>query len=182
MKSDWFYLCEIGGTRMKYAVIYQSKSGNTREVAEEIYKSLSTDEKVIQDIDREEEIPQADIYLVGFGIRNQMCSMDVINCFDQITSGRFAVFATCGYVATEQYKANLEKRLDVWMPEDADYLGMFLCQGRVSKEGQKNMLDQMPEEKERMKQLFEYGESHPDREDLEKAAQFAREIQQQVES
>lgn len=167
---------------MKYAVIYQSKSGNTREIAEEIFNSLSTDEKEIQDIDCEEEIPQADIYLIGFGIRNQMCSMDIINCFDQITGGRFAIFATCGYVATEQYKASLEKRLDVWMPEDADYLGMFLCQGNVSNEGQKNMLDQMPEEAERMEQLFAYGKTHPDSADLEKAAQFARKIQQQVES
>ena len=38
---------------MKYAVIYQSKSGNTRLIAEKIYGALNTEDKTIVDIDTE---------------------------------------------------------------------------------------------------------------------------------
>ena len=39
---------------MKYAVIYQSKSGNTRLIAEKIYGALNTEDKTIVDIDTED--------------------------------------------------------------------------------------------------------------------------------
>ena len=35
------------------------------------------------------------------------------------------------YMPTDQYKNNLEKQIEVWLPDDAQYLGMFLCQGNV---------------------------------------------------
>ena len=47
---------------MKYAVIYQSKSGNTRLIAEKIYGALNTEDKTIVDIDTEQDIPAADVY------------------------------------------------------------------------------------------------------------------------
>ena len=96
---------------MKYAVIYQSKSGNTRLIAEKIYGALNTEDKTIVDIDTEQDIPAADVYLIGFGIHGYSCSMDISDVFEQITGGKYAVFVTCGYVPTEQYKEKLEKNL-----------------------------------------------------------------------
>lgn len=168
-------------TKMKYAVIYQSKSGNTRKIAEEIYEALSTNEKEIYDIDSDKNMPEADIYFIGFGIHNNSCSMDIINCFDEISGSRFAIFATCGYVPTQQYKGKLERQLDVWMPEDADYLGMFLCQGNVERDRRTIMIGQMPSQEDKLRQMFEVGSSHPDEDDLSKAGEFAKGIQVKAE-
>ena len=46
--------------------------------------------------------------------------MDISDVFEQITGGKYAVFVTCGYVPTEQYKEKLEKNLEVWYPDEED--------------------------------------------------------------
>ena len=165
---------------MKYAVIYQSKSGNTRLIAEQIYGALNTEDKTIVDIDTEQDIPAADTYLIGFGIHGYSCSMDIADVFEQITGGKYAVFVTCGYVPTEQYKENLEKALEVWYPDEGEYLGMFLCQGRVEPYRRKIMISQMPSKEKEMQQMFRLGDSHPDEEDLENAIDFAIKIQAEI--
>ena len=166
---------------MKYAVIYQSRSGNTRLIAERIYQTLDTSEKELIDLDITSEVPKADVYFVGFGVHDYFCSIHVLNALDQITSGRIGLFATCGYLPAEQYKANLEKRLDVWMPEGVDYLGMFLCQGKVEADQKKKMIEQLPDREKELKHMFKIGKTHPDQEDLEEAEEFAMAMLEKIE-
>ena len=64
------------------------------------------------------------------------------------------MFVTCGYVPTEQYKEKLEKALEVWYPDEGEYLGMFLCQGRVESDRRKIMISQMPSKEKEMQQMF----------------------------
>lgn len=106
--------------------------------------------------------------------------MDITDVFEQITGGKYAVFVTCGYVPTEQYKENLEKALEVWYPDEGEYLGMFLCQGRVESDRRKIMISQMPSKEKEMQQMFRLGDSHLDEEDLENAIDFAIKIQAEI--
>ena len=166
---------------MKYAVIYQSKSGNTQYLAEQIYRALDTDTKEIIDIDKTSIIPEADVYLIGFGVHNGFCSIDILDVFEQITDGKIAVFATSGYMPTDQYKNNLEKQIEVWLPDDAQYLGMFLCQGNVESDRRKIMISHMPNREKELQQMFKIGSTHPDQEDLDVAIVFAEKIQADAE-
>ena len=166
---------------MRYAVIYQSKSGNTRLLAEQIYETLNTEEKEIIDIDITTDIPDADVYFVGFGIHNRFCSMDVLDILEQISGGHIVLFATCGYLPTEQYKVNLETHMEAWLPENADYLGMFLCQGTVETDRRKIMIGQMPSKEKELEHMFELGSVHPDQEDISSVTDFTIDIQTQVE-
>lgn len=165
----------------KYAVIYQSKSGNTKILAEQIFNALDTEEKELIDIDVEPTVPKAEVYFVGFGVHSGFCSREVLEVFEQITNGKFALFATCGYMPTEQYKVRLEKHLDVWLPEESEYLGMYLCQGNIESDRQKIMLSQMPNKERELKQMFSLGSTHPDQEDIELAVDFAVRIQVEAE-
>ena len=166
---------------MRYAVIYQSKSGNTQRVAEQIFKSLSSEQKLLCNLDTMTKIPESDVYFIGFGIHNGSCSLDMINCMEQITGGRLVLFVTCGGAATQQYKERLETRLEIWLPERAEYLGMFLCQGNVDSAQRDLMLRNMPEKEEALTQLFEMGSAHPDKADLENAAWFTQQIEKAAE-
>lgn len=166
---------------MKYAVIYQSKSGNTREIAEQIYSALWAEEKDIIDIDEEEILPQADVYFIGFGIHDGNCSMDIIDYLESLPSAKYAIFATCGYIPTEDYKKRLRGNLDVWLPDNGEYLGMFICQGKVERDRQNIMIGKMPTREVQLKKMFEEGSSHPNEEDLDAAANFAERIQEIVE-
>ena len=167
---------------MKYAVIYQSKSGNTKLLAEEIFSSIDSDEKVICDIDECDEVPVADVYFVGFGIHNYSCGIDIANCMENIGISKLALFATCGYVPTEQYKEKLEDNLEVWLPEDAKYLGMYLCQGKVEFDRREIMISKMPQAESAMCEMFNQGSSHPDNDDLDAVSSFAKSIQRIAEN
>lgn len=166
---------------MRYVVMYESKTGNTRMLAEEIYGALAAQDKELIDLDVTAEVPEADIYFIGFGVHNGSCSRSMLDYFDQITGGRFALFATCGCLPTEQYKSKLEKNLDVWLPENADYLGMLLCQGNVEPDRREIMIGKMPSREKELRQMFEDGSSHPDQGDRDAAADFAARIQGKVE-
>lgn len=173
-EGDWRF--------MRYAVLYQSKSGNTKLLAEEIFNSIDSDEKVICDIDECDEIPAVDVYFVGFGIHNYSCSIDIANCMENIGVSKLALFATCGYMPTEQYKEKLEDNLEVWLPETAEYLGMYLCQGKVEFDRREIMISKMPQAENKMREMFNQGCTHPDDEDLEAVSNFAKRVQRIVEN
>lgn len=166
---------------MTYAIIYQSETGNTEEVAHEIFNSLSGKDKRIINLERETRLPKADVYFVGFGIYNGTCSMKVIDFLDEIEEGKIALFATCGFTPGDQYKNTIEHNLEVWLPDDAEYLGMYLCQGMVMDEQRAAMKEKIPEAAEQMDRMFKQGTSHPDEEDLREAARFAQRIQKSLE-
>ncbi|MGN1403343.1 MAG: flavodoxin family protein, partial [Ruminococcus sp.] len=67
--------------------------------------------------------------------------------------------------------------LMVWLPDNAAYLGMFLCQGSVSPEQGQKFRQMMPEAADQLENMLREGSSHPDAGDLEKAAQFALQMQ-----
>ena len=72
-------------------------------------------------------------------------------------------------------------RLGNTHPDEGEYLGMFLCQGRVEPDRRKIMISQMPSKEKEMQQMFRLGDSHPDEEDLENAIDFAIKIQAEIE-
>lgn len=166
---------------MNYAVVYQSKTGNTKKVAEEIYWSLNSDEKCLINLSERKEIPVSDVYLVCFGVHNRNCGMDVIDSLEQIENGKIALFATCGFTPAERYKVKLENSMMVWMPDNAEYLGMFLCQGEVDSGQRDKFVNEMPERADQLYEMFENGIGHPDREDLNNAVRFVRELEKKVE-
>lgn len=167
---------------MRYAVIYQSASGNTRDLAERIFQTIDSEDKVICDLDHMETLPEADMYFLGFGIRYNSCSLKILDLFEELTNVKYAIFATCGFLPNERYKEKLMNNLDVWLPEPADFIDMFLCQGKVAPEQQDKLIAQIPVEEEKIQRMFQIGRTHPDEEDLKKAEEFTRKIQQEIEN
>jgi flavodoxin len=159
---------------MKYAVLYESETGNTKKVAERIYAAIDSGQKEIIYLKENTQIPQADLYFVGFPIHQKNCSMKVVDAMEQIESGKLALFATCGLKPTEKYKQKLEAALSIWLPDDAEYLGMFLCQGRTTEREKEYFCDSNPEYREKVREMLEEGDRHPDADDLAEAARYAK--------
>lgn len=157
---------------MKYAVIYQSKSGNTEMIACRIYDMLDTDKKVIINIDNGSQIPDADVYYVGFGVHNNSCSMDVEKVLRSIRKGKVALFATCGFMPEDTYKELIEKEVKEKLTEQTHYLGMFLCQGKVENDRKNIMVYKMPHSEKKLKEIFRVASVHPDENDLEAVSRF----------
>jgi len=161
---------------MKYAVVYQSMTGNTRRIAEIIYNELDTPDKVLIDIDKDNDIPIAETYFVGFGVRNENCSMGLIDAFDQMQGENIALFATCGLLPADQYRVHIENQVGIWLPDDMCYFGMFMCQGNTSYEGQEKLFAKYQGREAQIQQMLEEGEYHPNNDDEESVRDFVRSI------
>jgi flavodoxin len=166
------------GYVMKYAVLYVSETGNTKKVANEVYAAIDFSNKEIVDLKTEAQIPQADIYFVGFPIHQKNCGMKIVDALEQIETGKVALFATCGLKPTEKYKQKLEDSLSIWLSDDAEYLGLYLCQGKTTEAQKKAFYDSNPEYRDKLREMLEEGNTHPDEEDLESAAYYVKRVLQ----
>lgn len=161
---------------MKFLVLYSSRTGNTEKVARAIAGALSAD---IAPVSRAPAVltPYAAVFL-GFWAFRRGADPEASALLKTLHRPA-ALFATAGVYpdsdAAKRYLANAAALL----PEDAAYLGGFLCQGRVHSfhTGRRSAHTEKvhpmtPERKIRL----EEAEHHPDETDLKKAAAFAKAI------
>ena len=87
------------------------------------------------------------------------------------------MFSSCGYVPTEEYKAVIERKVEVWLSEEAEYMGMYICQGRVQEDQKEIMRMNMPDKVDILDRMFGMGDMHPNIQDCHEAAAFAKSIQ-----
>lgn len=161
---------------MKYAVIYQSMTGNTQKLAEHLYQALPGTDKNIFALDELAGLPEAEVYLVGFGVKNTSCSLDIINLLEKVERGNLLLFATCGCPPTEQYRQEILRKLEVWLPENVDFLGLILCQGCVSDLQQELWIEKMPQLEDQLEEMFIQGDSHPDDADFRQAEKIMQRL------
>lgn len=160
---------------MRIAVVYESQSGNTKALAEEIYNSLEGEDKIICDIEKN-PVPVADFYFIGFGIHNHNCSMRIANAMEEITSGGYALFMTSGLTPLDKYKNKIYKNLEVWLPENAEYVGMFMCQGKVTPAEGEELVSKNPESESIIIEMLQKGLTHPDEKDLADVKVFVQDV------
>ena len=75
---------------MKFAVIYDSETGNTKKIALEIYDTIGYRDKEIVNLSEDDEIPNADVYFVGFPVHQRNCGL--VSFFSQENKNVLKVF------------------------------------------------------------------------------------------
>lgn len=180
---------------MSTVVIYTSQSGNTAKVADAIYDAIPDKDKEITTIENWNGKTDADTWFVGFWINRGTCGLDVCDLLDRLSGKRIALFATCGMHDENGYFDSIRSSCSVWVPDDAQYLGFYLCQGKMpmavrrryeekkeelkerenSPDGKMSVEEAARREKEleRLIANFDNALLHPDDEDLKNAADFA---------
>lgn len=131
-----------------FEVIYCSRGGNTRKVAEAIAGELGVGAK---DIKTAGEVSREAFILLGSGNYGRRPAKEVLefierNCHQ---GGRVAVFGTSAWGRGKEV-ASIEKLL---VNKGVTVAGRFHCLGKF---------------------LFFFGRGHPNEEDLKKAREFAR--------
>jgi len=161
---------------MDYLVLYQSLSGNTKRLAAEIFSALPGNSKDLIDISECKTIPEANIYFVGFGVYYGTCHLEVNHLLSGLSGKAIALFATCGMGNSTKYGASIEKTVSAWIEGDTQYLGAFICQGKMpiafrNKLESKN-LDDSQKHIDAMLGAFDSALTHPDKLDMEHAKVF----------
>lgn len=164
---------------MKYEIIYTSKTGSTEKVAYALAKMLPPSQCRIVNIDQEESSDSADVYLIGFGVQKGACPYRLLALLEKLEGKKMLFFATGGLAAFKGYQKKLEASITSFLPDNYVYLGLFLCQGKISQEGYAYLESCLNHPSDaaaaqNLKQLYTYSQSHPDEQDLQNACAFLK--------
>ena len=167
---------------MKYAVIYDSPTGNTKILAEEIRSYMdgqngSTEEclyfgEPVPDDVNGEKLSVAEVIFAGFWTDKGDSGAKLAEFLESLHGSRVFLFGTAGFGGSEEYFNRILEKVSTHLAADNTVAGRYMSQGKMPVSVRKryeSMLEQNPED-ERMKAMvenFDRALSHPDASDLE---------------
>ena len=168
---------------MKYAVVYDSPTGNTKMLAEEIKRYIdgqngSTGEclyfgEPVPDDVNGEKLAEAEMIFAGFWTDKGDTGEKLAGFLGSLHGSRVFLFGTAGFGGSESYFSQILERVVSHLPSDNTVAGRYMCQGKMPMTVRKRyeeMLEQDPKDG-RMKSMienFDQALPHPDSADLEK--------------
>ena len=173
---------------MRYAMLVNSRSGNTKMLADAIEIALKTDGAecvcamdIADDVcsaaltDETERVLAADAVLVGFWCDKGTCSTSVAELLKRLAGKRVFLFGTCGFGGSEEYFQQIIDRVAAALPESAKLVGSFMCQGKMGpgvRARYEAVLAENPDDPraQAMIRNFDAAIAHPDTSDLTAAA------------
>ncbi|MGO5051261.1 flavodoxin family protein BilS [Lachnospiraceae bacterium LCP25S3_G4] len=171
---------------MKYAVVFLSKTGNTEKLAKAIYEAIPDDSKDIQRLSNQTDREIAETIFVGFWTDRGTCSMEVVDYLSEIHDKNIILFGTCGMGADKEYYQHIEKQVSVWVSDDNNYLGTFMCQGKMPiniRKKYEGILEQGGRDDLALRMLRNFDEAllHPNQADYEDADRFVNRMLNKIE-
>lgn len=166
---------------LKYKVVYTSCTGNTGKLAAAIYQSLPEHEKDIEELTCDTGYEEAETYLVGFWTDKGDCPAQTREFLQKLSGKNVLLFGTCGFGQDKAYYQKIEDQVKSHLPSDCDYLGCYLCQGKMPmmvREKYEKLLADSSKKKmaEQMIRNFDQALLHPNEEDYKHAAEFVRKM------
>ncbi len=160
---------------MKYQVVFTSETGNTENVAKVIYQSIPDRSKEIQRLNQGTKVEDADIYYIGFWTNRGTCGIDIIDFISELHGKNIAIFGTCGMGGDKAYYRMIENQIKAFIPDDNNYIGAFICQGKMPIDVRKKyevMAERGDERAIKMIKVFDEALLHPNQNDYKDAEDF----------
>ena len=155
---------------MKYAIVYSSKTGNTKMLADKI-ASLMPQEECIYQGEPTSEALNAELIFIGFWTNQGQCDSETKEFFDTLTNQKVFVFGTAGFGSQQAYLDNVLKKSESLLPKSVEIIGDFICQGKMPlpvRQRYEKMLEN-PQQRAKAQMLidnFDMASSHPNCDDL----------------
>ena len=169
---------------MRYAMLYNSASGNTRLVAQALEEALAEAgaEVTCAEISRggaaaalaQAGAAQADAVLVGFWCDKGSCTQDVADALAQLGGKRVFLFGTAGFGGAPEYFDKILSAARQNLPDGATVCGSYMCQGKMpaAVRARYEAMENSPR-RQAMLDNFDAALSHPDAADLEHLREMA---------
>lgn len=163
---------------MKTLVLWSSRTGNTKAVAEAIYSALP-EGREISEVGRVKDFSSYDVVFVGFWAYRRGADMLARKALSLLEGKKVAIYGTGGVYADSQTAKDYLENAAALLPESATLLGTFFSQGRVASfhEGKRSEKKEKvhPMTPERLERLME-AEKHPNEEDFARAKVWTKEV------
>ena len=151
---------------MKYAVVFSSKTGNTKRLAEAIRAALGEAECIYFGPPDPKALEAPRLY-VGFWTDKGTCDADSAAFLSHTAGHRVFLFGTAGFGGSDAYFSKILASVRAQLPDGAEEAGCWMCQGRMP-QAVRQRYEAMEESPRRQAMLenFDRALSHPDTEDL----------------
>ena len=115
---------------MKYAIVYSTRTGNTKMLAETIRDTLPAGDCVYFGAPNEKAL-QADRIYVGFWTDKGSCDEDTARFLSTVTQQEVYLFGTAGFGSQQAYFDQVAARAAEHLPQGVKLAGSFMCQGKM---------------------------------------------------
>ncbi|HJC50311.1 MAG TPA: flavodoxin family protein [Candidatus Anaerostipes avistercoris] len=163
---------------MKYSIVYSSRTGNTKLLAEQI-KTILPEESLISSGQPSDEAAEADLIFLGFWTDKGCCD-ETLSAFLRTLNGRkIFLFGTAGFGQSETYFQKILSRVRELIPASCQVIGSFMCQGKMPVSVRKRyegLMEQDPEKARALIANFDQALTHPDQNDLQRLTEKIREL------
>ena len=151
---------------MKYAVVFSSKTGNTKRLAEAIRAALGEAECIYFGPPDPKALEAPRLY-VGFWTDKGTCDADSAAFLSHTAGHRVFLFGTAGFGGSDAYFSKILASVRAQLPDGTEEAGCWMCQGRMP-QAVRQRYEAMEESPRRQAMLenFDRALSHPDTEDL----------------
>ena len=160
---------------MTYAIVYDSRTGNTEQLAHAVAEALPEEGRLafgrVGEVDAS-AAARADRLYAGFWTNRGDCADEMAEVLAGFGGGEVFLFGTAGFGADATYFAGVMSRVAVHLPASAQIVGSFMCQGRMPASVRARYAQTAaakPEQAARMQQLidnFDEAANHPNDDDL----------------
>lgn len=131
IENKKYVFAEDWGGKVKGLIIYSSKTGNTKRMAEKIYEVLKDEHQMtIKDIRDAPEVEQFDFILLGAWIDRGTLETKTLKFLKTIENKKLGLFATLGAMPDSEHGRKVIKNLENLLI-DRDSLGQYICPGLV---------------------------------------------------
>lgn len=165
---------------MKYAIVYSSKTGNTKALAEHLRTALP-EEDCLYFGPPDEVARKAPLLFVGFWTDKGVCDEEAAAFLQQTKCAQIALFGTAGFGEKPQYFDLILQRTAALLPVGCRVLSGFMCQGRMLQSVRDRAaaaLAATPDDAraQRMIVNFDHARTHPDEMDFVRLVAWAQKM------
>ena len=164
---------------MKTAIIYDSRSGNTKEIAMAIKEEINPDELVYCGAPKEDI--DADMFIVGSWTDKGTCSAKIADFLSSLKNKHIAYFGTAGYGGSSDYYKAIYSRVEKHIDSSNTMYGYFFCQGKMPmavRDRYVKMITENPEDSDLKVSIANFDEAllHPNDKDLTNAKNWTKDL------
>ncbi len=164
---------------MKY-VVYTSRTGNTRLIAETIKDELGSDSTLVE-FSMDMQVDKAAMLFIGYWCDKGTCSIELTQWISTLHGRKIALFGTAGFGGGMEYFNRIARTVEALLPDDNEVYGSWLCQGRMPQSVRDRyvaLLEKNPGDGKSRQALenFDKASTHPDQGDLNDARLFVGEM------
>ena len=157
---------------MTYSIVYSSKTGNTKMLADALHQALPADDCLYFGAPDAQALAAERIY-IGFWTDKGSCDAETAAFLAQLTQQEIFLFGTCGFGGGVAYFEQILPRGRELLPESLQLVGSYVCPGKMPqsvRDRYVRIAEEEPAKRSHMQKMifnFDCALSHPDANDLQ---------------